>query len=418
MQTLLTTRPATPAVLRRGTVAAAIASLAACGGGNGTPAPEAAVLAGQSYKGPAAGATVCLYRIDAAAAGGRGAPVPAQAGSTPGLDGNGCVVTGDDGRWSAVLPAGTRGELLVESTGGTWCSDESVPVGGTCGGGATAVAMGSLRLRTVATVGAGGTLAAPLTLLTTAAVQAAAPLDAGSFRASYAAIARRMGLDGGEAGAEPGEGLLGALLRRLGGYLGGDSGAGETVVGQIAGGQLQAPGGELAPPEVVACAAMDDDGPVRTDLVGLYACRDNPGGGFTTTQWSFFWSEALAGGAPVEGSYHEYRYEGRCSTGGPFVDSLTLPMTVRAAGAVALPLQASADPARAQSGRATRLEFAVQGDAGAGIPARTVRQLACRLPRDDGGRPYLHLSATGGPLQGGWPTRIEPRVTWETSFYD
>ena len=218
---------------RRLSLLACAVVLASCGG-NGGPAPSdssSSVLSGHVYKGPTAGASVCAYAIEAGA---RGAQVAAQPGSTPSIV-DGCVVTAADGAYSFILPAGTAGELLVESTGGTYCSDESTFDGTRCSGTGTPVAMGDNVLKTVVGAPATGTVNVPLTLLTTAAVQAAATLDASAFNTAYGTLAASFNAPADPA-SSPVSGDLTSVLQKLAVYVGpGTSDLAEILAGMAAG---------------------------------------------------------------------------------------------------------------------------------------------------------------------------------------
>ncbi|MEJ7932358.1 hypothetical protein WG922_20465 [Ramlibacter sp. AN1015] len=225
----------------RAAALAGVLVLAACGGGgNGGAAPSdpaaaTATVKGQVFKGPVHGAAVCVHAISA---GIRGDRLAAQAGSGPSVT-DGCVVTGADGTYSIVLPAGTHADLLVESTGGTYCSDESSFDGTACAGGGTPVSMGSHTLRTVLAAPTDGTVDAPVTLLTTAAVQAATAPDAASFATAYGTIAANFAAPA-DPSTSPSAGALTTVLRNLAVYVGPSTADLGDILSGIAAGTLVA----------------------------------------------------------------------------------------------------------------------------------------------------------------------------------
>ena len=114
--------------------------LAACGssgGGGGSSVASTtagSVVSGSATKGPLKGATVCIYASDANASNGLGAQIEPASGV--GIS-NGCYFTGADGGYSFILPVGATRNVVVVSTGGSYCADESqVQNDNTCTGGA------------------------------------------------------------------------------------------------------------------------------------------------------------------------------------------------------------------------------------------------------------------------------------------
>ncbi len=411
---------------RRAATAAAVAvlvatGLAACGGGGGSSAGGGSagpVLSGQSYKGPTAGATVCVWRIDDAQADRRGAAVPAQAGSAPALQGN-CVVTRNDGSYSLVLPAGTSGDLLLDATGGTYCSNEAVYDGSACPGGGTSIALGSARLRTVVQAG-GASVSAPLTLLTTAAVtRAGAPLSWASFGTAYAAVATGVGV-GSSPTADPASGALATLLARLTAYVGGDAATVAGTADSLAAGQLTASGGVLQSSQAFQCTAVQQ-ADVTATTNGLVRCLDLPDGSSRYTFHYFSWDALFTGGTSTD-AYAQQSNLGTCAAPGPWVgDYVDTPLTVTLGGVQTLSLQASADPARGQSGTANQLSFTYTASPALGIAAtRTDAALYCRSTAATpasaglfGAVPFTgFLSQAGSPPVGGYPSRIDPATSW------
>lgn len=153
---------------------------AAAGGGGGATGP---VVTGGVVKGPVLGATVCVYAVTGGVKGARidlsGAGVVA-----------GCFVTGADGLYSLSLPAGTSGDLIIEATGGQYCSDEQPIAGGACGGGATLESLAGVTMATATTLATGGaSTVVYATPLTTAALNGVgAGFNTAAFNAQYQAL--------------------------------------------------------------------------------------------------------------------------------------------------------------------------------------------------------------------------------------
>lgn len=173
--------------LRTGITVVAAALLAACGGGGG--GGSAPTISGSVVKGPVLGATVCAYAV---AGGAKGAQLPVSATTSAGTVANGCFVTAADGRYDFALPAGTSGDVLLEATGGTFCSNEAQVSGGACAGG-TLVDLGGAVMKVVTTAAGGNIASVHATPLTTAAVEAAgADISSANFGNQFTAIARQV----------------------------------------------------------------------------------------------------------------------------------------------------------------------------------------------------------------------------------
>jgi hypothetical protein len=192
-----------------------VAVVAGCGGGGdagGTPAATPPVvtppivaatggtITGTILKGPVNSATVCLFKIDNTVAGKKGSAVVATApvGSTAV---NGCVVSASDGAFSLTLPEGFAGDVLLEASGGTYCSNEAVfdKANLVCGGsGGTSVAMGTNSLRSVVKAPASGSTATlAVTPFSTAALAntiAAGALNVDAFNTQFAQLVGSLGL--------------------------------------------------------------------------------------------------------------------------------------------------------------------------------------------------------------------------------
>lgn len=173
--------------LRTGITVVAAALLAACGGGGGGGG-SMPMVSGSVVKGPVLGATVCAYAVTGGA---KGAQLPVSA-SGGGTVVNGCFVTGADGRYDFTLPAGSNGDVLLEATGGTFCSNEAQVSGGACAGG-TLVDLGSAVMKVVTVASGGNVASVHATPLTTAAVEAAgADISSANFGTRFVAIAQQV----------------------------------------------------------------------------------------------------------------------------------------------------------------------------------------------------------------------------------
>ena len=183
---------------------AGAALLTGCGGGDtvsqvaAIPTPTAAgSIIGSVVKGPVNAATVCVFLLDNTAAGKKGAQV-AVTGATAA---NGCVVTAADGSYSLSLPTITTGDLIVEASGGTYCSNEALydASARTCGGtGGAPVALSAAKLSTVITAPASGAVAsAVVTPLSTSAfynMVTAGQASVVAFRSQFTALVTTSGL--------------------------------------------------------------------------------------------------------------------------------------------------------------------------------------------------------------------------------
>lgn len=166
-----------------------LALLSGCGGSDAPAAAASggATVTGAVVKGPVLGAMVCAYAITGGA---KGAQVMLSAGAgAAGSINAGCYVTPANGSYNFAVPAGTSGDLLVEATGGTFCSNETPIVSGACPGGGTLLGLGSEVMRTLVTVSTSGNATVYTTPLTTAAIGAVgAGLNAGTFNTQFNAL--------------------------------------------------------------------------------------------------------------------------------------------------------------------------------------------------------------------------------------
>jgi hypothetical protein len=387
-------------------VAAAASAVAGCGGsgtvGEPSPTPTASggSITGHAFKGPTRGATVCLYAIDPAAPGGKGAPVVAQAGSSPAID-NGCVVTGGDGQFRFQLPDNASGELLIESTGGTYCSDESVFDGTSCAHGGAPVPMGANALRTVVSApGSGHTASAPLTVLTTAAVGAAGTLSGAGFNTAYATVASNFGLAGTAANADPTSGALNNMLRGLSRHLGADNRLIASLVDRIADGTLTGGHGEITPVMTVTGRALLSD--ERRQVMLGSACFTDADGVHQQHVYSMFLPEGRA----TRGSFTAYHF-GDAACDGP-TGQFTVGFDVEYLGSVDVPRQATTDVRKAQVGSASVARFSFPIDSRLG--ARSGVDANFMIARDDDAchsQATAYLSAVGSPVQNGVLSRLD-----------
>ena len=388
-------------------VAAAASTLVGCGGSGGgpgapspTPTATGGSITGQAFKGPTRGATVCLYAIDPAAPDGKGAAVPAQAGSTPTID-NGCVVTGGDGHFRFQLPDNASGELLVESTGGTYCSDESVFDGTSCAHGGAPVPMGANALRTVVAVpGSGHTASAPLTVLTTAAVGATGALNAAGFNTAYATVASNFGLAGTAANADPASGALNNMLRGLGRHLGADNRLIASLVDRIADGTLTGGQGEITPVETITGRALLSD--ERRQVMLGSACFTDADGVHQQHVYAMF----LPDGRATRGSFTAYHY-GDAACDGP-TGQFSVGFDVEYLGNVDVPRQATTDVRKAQAGSASVARFSFPTDSRLGERSGVdANFMIARIDDACHSQAKAYLSAIDSPVQNGVLSRLD-----------
>lgn len=132
---------------------------------------------------------MCAYAITG---GVKGAMLPVV--GLPGANGmssGGCYITGGDGGYEFRLPADVVGDVLIESTGGSFCSNESQVIAGGCIAPGVVMSLGSAVMAGVVQAQPGARSVLHVTPLSTAAV-ASAPansLSATSFNSRFATIA-------------------------------------------------------------------------------------------------------------------------------------------------------------------------------------------------------------------------------------
>lgn len=145
-------------------------ALSGCGGGGSGSATAVATVEGGVVEGPVLGARVCVYRLNGN--GSRGPQVPVSALATMPADAsidNGCYVTPASGSYGFAIPPDS-GDVIVESTGGRFCTNEASVFNGACSAGARLVNLGNGTLRTlVRTPAAGTAVTSYLTPVSTAA---------------------------------------------------------------------------------------------------------------------------------------------------------------------------------------------------------------------------------------------------------
>jgi hypothetical protein len=401
-------------------VAAAVLALVGCGGHSSdttatststststSATPVAATLTGQAYKGPTAGATLCAYAIDSAAADKKGAQVAAQSGSAPTVSGS-CVVTANDGSYTFVLPAGTTGSLLLESSGGTYCNDESLFDGTSCAGGGLPVAMGAAKLSTVvAAPGAGLVANAPLTLLTTAATRSAGTADASTFKAAYGTVAGNFGVADTDPASDPKTaGALNTVLASLTTYLGADTTLVDSIVGQAADGTLKTGSAQdLEAQAALSCSALTaQDLSYTYTYMGMYwdpvlmmmmmmpqtvtasasalgtsTCKASEDGQ-SSSRFVYYINNGLGSllnGGVLTGTYYYSQYSD--ATCGTYASYASTPMTLQYAGNQTIPLSASSDPTKSQAGTASKLTVTLLTGGNLGLTSpRTENHLFCR----------------------------------------
>lgn len=252
-------------------------ALASCGGNDDSSSastPPVAVarpvaiggtISGTALKGPINGATVCAYKIDNAAANKRGALILATgpAGVTILA---GCAVTPADGSYALILPVGTIGDVLLETSGGTYCSNEAQydKASLRClGTGGAALALNLNALRAVVTAPASGVVVpGMLTPFGTAAIAnaiAAGNLSTVTFQSQFAALIAALGLPNGlTVTTAANDATLQALLAALSRAFGIDANALAQAFADFAKGKYKYANGVFTPPPVpTALPAID-----------------------------------------------------------------------------------------------------------------------------------------------------------------
>ena len=184
--------------------AVVIGLVSGCGGGDSNVAAPAAgsggTISGSVSKGPVNSATVCVYKIDNAAAGRKGAQIVAT-GPAGATIISGCVVTQADGSYTLILPPDTSGDVIIETSGGTYCSNEAQydKVSLTCQGAAgIPVALGTNALRTVVAAPVSGTITSvavtPFSTASFANAITAGALSFASYQTQFNALVTAVGL--------------------------------------------------------------------------------------------------------------------------------------------------------------------------------------------------------------------------------
>lgn len=194
-----------------------LGGLAACGGGGdgGGGGAGAPVIHGGAVKGPVQGASVCVYAVSGGA---RGARIELAGSQVV----NGCYVTQADGLYHLNLPAGTTGDVIIEASGGQYCSDEQPVAAGACGGGAMLESLAGQVMVTAATVPTpGGSAQAYATPLTTAAFNGTTGVfSAAAFNAQFQALVGQIvGVGSSLTPATPPSAANSPFLAQLAAYL-------------------------------------------------------------------------------------------------------------------------------------------------------------------------------------------------------
>jgi hypothetical protein len=167
------------------TGALALAALAGCSGGSGTSGPT---VTGGVVKGPVLGSQVCAYAVKGGAKGAQ-LPLGLAIGATGSISGN-CYLTGADGSYAFTVPDGTSGDVLIEATGGQFCTNETPIVAGACPGGGTVVNLGPSVMSSLVAVPVSGVATVYVTPLTTAAVgRTSASMSVTAFNTQFNSLA-------------------------------------------------------------------------------------------------------------------------------------------------------------------------------------------------------------------------------------
>lgn len=164
--------------------------ISACGGGgdSGSGASSSSVSGGAS-KGPLNGATVCAYQLTPT---GKGDLVPATGSNAS----EGCVSTGADGLYNLNLGNSFAGSLLIEATGGQYCSTEIQVAAGACASGM--LLNQTIPFTSVVEISNAGTAVnSAVNPLTTAAVNnalIAGALTNSTFQTNFTTLINNLGL--------------------------------------------------------------------------------------------------------------------------------------------------------------------------------------------------------------------------------
>ncbi|MCW5654395.1 hypothetical protein [Hydrogenophaga sp.] len=221
-----------------------LGTLAACGGGGdgGGAGSNGPLVTGAAVKGPVEGASVCVYAVSG---GTRGARIDLSGAQVV----NGCYVTQADGVYRLALPAGSSGDVVIEASGGRYCSDEQPVTAGTCGGGATLTSLAGQTMVTAVTLPAvGASVQAYATPLTTAAFNATTGVfSAAAFDAQFGTLVGQIvGVGSGLTPATPPTAANSPFLSQLANYLQ-SGGNWQQMLAALQGGNLPSQGGGGGP---------------------------------------------------------------------------------------------------------------------------------------------------------------------------
>ena len=413
----------------------AVAVLAACTDGTGlpatttaaAPAPAAPVVAngsisGTAFKGPVAGATICVFKLDPAAATKKGAQLVAATGSGPTVAGS-CVVTANDGSYTFLVPSGSTGDVVVESTGGTSCSDESTYNGSTCSGGGSPVALGSNTLRAVATApDASKSVSAHPNVLTTAALaNASTGTSASTYETEFGKLMAALGVSGVDSKTSPNSGSLNTLLKSIGAYVGTDAAALKDIIAAVSSGKLGTSTFTANATPTVTCAALDSNDLSQT--YGFNTCvPDGTTGTYKQISQDMY---SAAYGATQTGRrrYEQRNYaDAACTTAatGGVTSVSDSNVSIALGTTTTLPFGPTADVTKSQKGTATQITFTFSPSVPFGNSTTTsVSYLMCRTmatPTSGCGNTFkAYLGSTAGPKVGGFFSKMD--TTAQVSAY-
>lgn len=240
------------------------ALLSACGGSGG----DAAAVEGGIVKGPMLGATVCAYLLENGA---KGAQLPLDStGAGSGRLSGGCYITGADGSYAFSVPRNNV-DILLEATGGTYCTDELPVSGGACTGGGTLVTM-TETMTAAARAASVSRSTVFVTPLTTAAIEDAAGnggISVDRFAARFAVLAGQVIGDSTVSPSTPPTPATQPYLQQVADHMKG-GGRLADAVSALKQGSTDFAGGSSGIPENAVAAT------IHPDLVGQYALTFTP----------------------------------------------------------------------------------------------------------------------------------------------
>lgn len=173
--------------------------MAACNGGGdgasgvGTGSPTSVTVTGGVVKGPVSGATVCVFALSG---GVKGAQIPVVAAGGAGQVTNGCYITPPDGSYQFALSQAAPGDVLIEATGGQFCSNEQPLSGGACPNAGVLLDLGSAVMKSVVSAQASAATVYTTPLSTAAVNGAGGSLSSTTFNSQFTTLSGQLSITG------------------------------------------------------------------------------------------------------------------------------------------------------------------------------------------------------------------------------